>query len=160
MDPLTAGIVLEVLRGVRAGMAWFVSKRGGNNAGAMAAIRQWGASRDKSLFGDDINDALGLASSGLAFLTARGMIVDEVMALLDRAAAEDRDVSDDEVLSFFRDTQAIADRVEDKLADLENEEAGGETSSETGADTVDDNSPGADTSDSDDDNPDPENPPA
>ena len=121
MDPL---IAIELIRGVKAGLAWIVNMRGGNRDDAMAVIRQWQGARDKSIFGEDINDILAMTASGMNFLAARGVVVEEAVAVLETAEAEGRDLTDEEVLAFFAGTDEVAERVDDAIAELEAEEAG------------------------------------
>lgn len=169
MDPLTAAMAAEVFRGVQAGIGWLIAKRGGDTKSALAILTQYQNARDKDIFGEDISHILTMTASGVAFLTARGMEVDKALALIDRAKREDRDLTDDEVATFFAETDAVAERVEDALADLENEEAGGDGESDSGAVTEDDSSDAADTGEDDsgnggddeqpDENPPPDDPP-
>ena len=134
MDPTMIPIALEIVKGVKAGIAWLVAQRGGSNADALAIIEQWQGARDKSIFGEDISDILSMTASGLSWLTSRKMTNADVVALLEAADAEGRDLTDEEVLSFFDDTDEIAERVDDAIAELEAEEAaeGGEGEGEEG----------------------------
>lgn len=123
MDPTLIPIALEIVKGVKAGIAWLVAQKGGDTASALAIIEQWQTARDKDIFGEDIRDVLSMTASGLAWLTSRKMTNADVIALLEAADAEDRDLTDEEVLSFFDDTDEIAERVDDAIAELEAEEA-------------------------------------
>ena len=143
MDPITAGLALEFLKVARLGLGWIAARRGGNQSGALAIVQQYQNARNKDIFGEDISDALGMTAAAMAFLSVRNIEVAKALALIQAAEAEDRDLTDAEVLSFFAATDEVADRVEDALQDLENEEA--VTSSESGAATADDSSPGVDT---------------
>jgi hypothetical protein len=120
MDPL---IAIELIRGVKAGLAWLMATRGGSPADAMAIVQQWQGARDKSIFGDDINDVLSMTASGVTFLQKRGVVVEEAVNVIAAAEAEGRDLTDEEVLAFFAATDEVAERVDDAIADLEAEEA-------------------------------------
>lgn len=143
MDPITAGIALEFLKVARMGLAWITARRGGSSSDALAIVQQWQNARDKDIFGDDISDVISMTASAMAFLSVRNIEVGKALAIIDAAQAADRDLTDDEVQSFFAETDKVADRVEDALVDLENEDAA--TGSESGAATADDSSQGDDT---------------
>lgn len=140
MDPL---IAIELIRGVKAGLAWLVNMRGGNRDDAMAIVRQWQGSRDKSIFGEDINDILAMTASGMNFLAARGVVVEEAVAVLEAAEAEGRDLTDEEVLAFFADTDEVAERVDDAIAELEAEEAAEAGEGGEGGEAPEDDTPAA-----------------
>ncbi len=141
LDPL---IAIELIRGIKAGLGWLVATRGGSPADAMAIVRQWQGARDKSIFGEDINDILAMTASGVSFLTARGIVVEEAINVIAAAEAEGRDLTDDEVLAFFATTDEVAEDVDDAIAELEAEEA---------AESGDGSEPGGDDSADDDDTP-------
>ena len=145
MDPITAGIALEFLKVARLGLGWITARRGGSSSDALAIVQQYQNARDKDIFGDDISDVLGMTAAAMAFLSVRKIEVGKALALIDAAEAADRDLTDDEVLSFFAETDEIADRVEDAIEDLENEEAAVVDSNDGGAATEDDSSQDDDT---------------
>lgn len=150
LDPLTATLVAEALRGLKAGISWFVQRRAGNRQGAIDAIRAYQSNPigQASKLDDDILQAVQLGAAGLYIIEARGMVVDEALTLFQLAEMEDnRDLTDEEVQAFLDGTLAAADTVEEKLRALEAEQ-GAETETEpatptpetppgaTGAETV------------------------
>ena len=77
-----------------------------------------------------------IVALGIGSIAGTFVIIFGGKALIDQAKREDRDLTDEEVEGFFAETDAVAERVEDALVDLENEEAGG--GSDSGAVTEDD----------------------
>ena len=95
------------------------SFRAGNNGGIADAAREFGATGNMSGFPEAARGPLGIIAGAIETFGERGMNVDEAVELIATAAAEGRDLTEDEVDNYLAGTDAIADRVEDKLAALE-----------------------------------------
>ena len=125
---MDAAIIVEVLRGLRAAITWFVAQRGGDQESALSVIRTY--MEQPSNFRGDVDEIVKYGAAALSFVTSRGIVIQDAVELLDRAESEDRDLTDEEVQAFMGGTGEVRDRVEEKLQSLEGSDgAGGGSSS-------------------------------
>jgi len=145
MDPL---LINGILTGIRAGITWLTVRREGNRDAALDVIR----SVDLRPFGLD-EDALEIVNwtkAGLSYLSRRNVPVDETLAVIEAAEAEDRDVTPDELAGLIAAAQTELDATQDMIDELpDDEQDDGQEGGEEGGDESDDNDESTATNQSD-----------
>lgn len=106
-------LVAGILTTVRAVLGWLTAKQNGDRSAALAALqaadlRQFG-------FDNDTLEAVLLGRAALTYLTQRGVIVDEAIALIEAAEAEGRDVTTEEVREQLDLSKAELDETEELI---------------------------------------------
>lgn len=93
--------------------------RGGNNVGIVDAAKQLANTGHMPGFPPKARGPLMIIASTLETYGERDMNVDEAISLIETAAREGRDLTNEEIDTYMAGTDAIADRVEDKLSAIE-----------------------------------------
>lgn len=103
-------IITGILATVRAALTWHAARQNGDRQAALAAL----SATDLGAFGldDDTRELLELSRAGLAYLSKRGLAVEQAVALIERADAEGRDVTSDEVRAQLAVTHAELDETQ------------------------------------------------
>lgn len=88
-------IITGILATVRAGLAWQAARQNGDRRAAVEALM----ATDLAAFGldNDTRELLELSRAGLAYLSKRGLAVEQAVFLIEQADAEGRDVTSEEV---------------------------------------------------------------
>lgn len=115
-------VISGILTGVRAVLSWLTARQAGNRAGALDILR----AVDLSPFGldDDALELVNYARAGLAYLTQRGVIIDEAIALIELAESEGRDITPEEVQEHLDLAQTELDDTQAMIDALREEEQG------------------------------------
>lgn len=109
-------LIAGILATVRVVLSYLSVRQGGDRAAALQVLQ----SADLSQFGlegDALETAL-LGRAALAYLSQRGVIVDEAVALIELAESEGRDVTSEEVQDQLDLTAVELEETQDMIDQL------------------------------------------
>jgi len=110
---MNAQLITGILATVRVVLSYLVARQGGDRSAALELLRSANFEA-YGLEGDALETAL-LGRAALTYLTQRGVIVDEVVALIELVEAEGRDVTTEEVQEQLDLTAVELDETQDLI---------------------------------------------
>lgn len=107
---MTVELTVGILALVRSALGYAAAKNGGDRALALQMLTD----QNLEQFGlvGDVLQAVRLGRASLTYLAQRGVVVDEVVKLLETAQAEGRDVTSEEVQTQLNITQTELDETQ------------------------------------------------
>ena len=128
---MNTAVIAGILTTVRAIVNWFAAKQGGDVDSALNILQQ----DDLRGLGlsDDVLELVNYGKAGLAYLTRRGIPVEEAVELIKLAEAENRDLTEAEVDGMLDKASVELDETQAMIDAMRAAEEGGETEEEEDA---------------------------